>query len=1323
MKVRPHLIGAMAALSLGVTDIAYVCAAQLNLSQRQVEEWIDAAGRADRSMQFPSDRVSKNDPDYPTLATLIALNEDQSKASAKVIEALEPMLQQTEFLGLSKGTSLWVGAVGAFDLWRETAYLLLGRAYYETGNDDLAVRYLQGIPKESLWYRVARLELGWALLRKQDWAAAEKNLGEMKNAIESADNADPSAGDDRQEWMLQQACLAVGRKEAERAMEWVQKAGTPTQAGGRSALVVLRAKVLAEAKFQIYLKSAPQLDAAGKKSILKEILQVVETVPPQERDSVFSFLAGESYWHYASVLRIEQPEKYKTQWIAALQKANSWLGPWADRAVSQSRAILSEDALFFSVAVLWEQELYDEAIPRLRAIARLFPQGEYREDSYQLLADYYYDRGEFSDAIHYYGELAKTGNDEKAAYGVYKAAWSFYNQQEKWKALRHLERLVLHYRDKGLKAQSLADDAESKGSLLKESEKDMFLMIAELLGYRQAIQELELFKYSADEKVSVRETLARTYKQIGKYDDSIAVWQVLLQEQKGTVKSYSWLGELLDTLLASGKRQSIGPMLSLYFGDLPKPGGDAIQKAYDDLEKAAVRLTLTIHKEANKTDDADIWKAVDLLYVHFLKCFQASRDGDFWYFGAQRQEKLGRMWNAVEWYQKAAQTQGYANREDAGLTVLRIVKDLSDQYEENPEKAKAQDHLRLSEAAAWYVTQYPKRSERTAAEYLVLDGFYRARALPRAREALVQMIQADGPTQAHQNQYLMHNQRLYKDKSWEEAHELAGAVAALDSVRKNAAAKAFFTQLSKFGQETAFQAAFALEKDPLAKGRAREWYRKAIEFSADDEVALKAWHNAILSHEIKSESRALVEWVDRFKMEERLLSRKDADSKKLLFAVFSREAQAWAQMGEPSRKAAALRRAASVTPSEELYWNVALTYGGYNDAAGLKETLLEMKSRKMAILSNPENRIAYARLLFWNGEAQVAWNEVRSILSEQRSPPANAWILFRDLYAFSAGESGLPGGASADGLYRQIREYILKNRQALTKNTFLQPLWMRLLHPDFDSKEVAGWMELDERAPAANAPKNDSPLAVRVQAVSKVLKELAFNQGRLRGLISDPIPQVTVTVACAAPALGMEAVRRLDRLRAPAVESPQWPAFLSKLDSKIQELKTLAKKEEKICEEQREQLAYLPRRDGQASAICGREVCFSFKAPSSSEIASLEQKNGSLSSLDRVRALLEAGAWARAELLAYETTSLQERSLLLGLIRLSAGDGWNAAPLLKEAEKDPKLAMQAKVLLGRIAWRNGHRRVASEEIKGISAARLSGWLQELLLEMKPTSAQ
>ena len=64
--------------------------------------------------------------------------------------------------------------------------------------------------------------------------------------------------------------------------------------------------------------------------------------------------------------------------------------------------------------------------------AKLFPLGRYREDVYQLLGDYYFENRQFKNAINNYRKLVKIGGNEKAFYGMYKAAWAFYNINEKW---------------------------------------------------------------------------------------------------------------------------------------------------------------------------------------------------------------------------------------------------------------------------------------------------------------------------------------------------------------------------------------------------------------------------------------------------------------------------------------------------------------------------------------------------------------------------------------------------------------------------------------------------------------------------------------------------------------------------------------------------------------------------------------------------------------------------------------------------------------------------------------------------------------------------
>lgn len=1264
-----------------------------------------------------SSSLSPDHPDTPVMKVIAALQADKAGQSQEVIGLLEPILPQIQYRPLSIATgdrqsALLVGAVGSFDLWRELTYLLLGRAYYKEKRNEQATLYFGGITPESPFGSLALIEKGWALIRLERREAIEKNIDELSDRRLNEEQ--------KNEVLLQRSFLEMYRENLKKSIELAGAASFDVKTS--RSLAILRLRVLAQAHLRIFLSQMTRAPFPEKVNFLNRIVKIIEAAPSDTRDSEFSYLAAETYWHVASAYRVENPTAHRKTWMGALDQANAYLTPWVDRMLKGNEILLSEDALFLSVAVLWEQERFEPAIPRLLAIPKFFPNGDYKIDTYQLLADYYYDSKSFDRAVQYYAALARTASVEKASYGVYKAAWAFYNQKDKWKALRHLERLVEFHRKEIDSNRELPE-----GSLSAEAEKDMLIVMAELLNHQDAVRELRYFKFNKDKWIEVREKLAFSYKSIGRYEDSIAAWGGLLSEAGQTPQAFEWLDELLKTLLAAGRRDLIASNLDHYLPSLPKQDNEDFQKEHKELQDKIVTLILTIHKEAKKTDDQSYWKAVDLLYGTFVKYYPNSKNGDVWYFGAQRKEKIGQKLEAVRWYQKAAEIKEYDNSEDAGISVLQIVKVLQDELSLKKTNDEA-GYGQLATFAQWYIDHFPNRKERGLAEFLLVEAAYKSGKFELAHQYLLRAFKRDGFTEEHQKQYLTYNGWLYKDKHWETAHTLSSELLDFAKSSKVPDSTGFTKKLAVFKQETAFQNAYAYDnvakRDQVATQesiRARQWYRRAVETAGDSVVSIKAWHNLLMTFVFPQESDAFLKSLEEFQESFGGVQAKNKDEAELLHKIYSRAAEAWEGLGNPPMRATQLATSANfmvdAEKSDEVRWEALTLFGTYYQLKKMKSELETVIKKKSNLLNDGQNRLALARLLFWNGDYEGSWSLIQP-LTEARETDANVWILLSNLYFYAKKEKS--------DIFRVIQKFLMENRKRLANNTILQPLWAGVSQARFDERQFEGWLGGGGRNVAGLLPDFDEKqpshinLRKKVDAVGRILKESNEQQQKLKQISMESPPQVALEALCYAPNISLTAASLLNQLKSPSVQSGQWPEFVKKLDSKVEELKTSADRQKSVCQKQMDLFAFMPPNRKVDSPLCDEELCFSLIPKSIKSVLELEAqwKKDPVDRLEKIYSYLKLGAWATAEYAAYSAPTFQERTILLGFIRLALGDTWNAAPLFDEANKDPKFSRHGKLFMARIAWRFGNKEYASRELAGVTRQGFHEWEKLLFDEMK-----
>ncbi len=1239
-------------------------------------------------------KLPQSSPDYPIQKTLEALVYEKSNQPLKVIETLEFVLVKKNFDGKKESYKLSVDALGSFSLWRETMYLTLARAYYQIGNYATAELFFEGIPHESTYYKHSLLGLTWTHLAQEKYDEARVDLSRLSELVKSLKKHE------KNEKLVQESYLALITGNIENAIAL----GNRYRGSTKTLVGISRSKVLAQAYFEKYLKTAPSISFTQKKYLLGKVIQLSESVPMSYRDAAFAFFGGEAYWHMASVYRIKNPEKYLMLTQKYLSQSGLWLEPWVKKSLKSKKAHLVEDAWFFSIALLWEQDRFKEAIPRLIQAEKLYPQGEYRQDAYQLLADYFYEVGNFKSSIQYYRKLAQSGNAEKSAYGVYKAAWSFYNLEDKWAALRHLERLLFFYHEEAQNANDLP-----AGNLAKEVRKDMLVVLAELMPSSKALRELRILNLAEDEWLGIQEDLASIYLKIGKYEEAVSVWKKLLVRYSQHEKSFGWLEGVLKAQLASGLRNSIATTITKYFAKLPSENDYA--KKHAQFQKAVVGIALTIHKESRKTNDPDIWRATDRIYTALVKLYPNHQQGDIWYYGAQRKESLKKLGEAIEWYQKAAMIDKYANAKDAAYSILRIAKDFADSESLKKERSK-KNYQRLVKATQWYIQNFKNTKQRGLAEFLLLEAYLYLGEFSKANLFLANAFSTEGPTKEHKNQYFSHNRLLYKYKNWKQAHLAANAVSTA-LVKKSGV---FFQKVKKLEQETAFQAGYEIEK--RNKKEARKWYQKSLAAGSDHVVSLKAWNNLFSAFELPKEQAEFFDAFGEFEDNVNLKFIKNKSNRKLVFNVFRKAVENAEKASMINEKIDLIFKASKFTSgneSSELRWDALNLAGTYYNLPQMNNILSRMQRLDRKFIYAGDKRLTIARLYFWNGNYSQAFRRVKSIL-RKKERPAGAWILMRDLYAVTQ--------ASGSDVGEMIKDYFIENHENLKKEPLLQPIWASLLYPDFGSEQIVQWETVGLRKIASLSPKTKNgpahvQLKARLDEVGKTLRELEKSESKIKEFLDSPAPQVTVAALCIVPRFRFEAVRRLKKLETPTIRSKQWNGFLKRLRMKSKELSRIASKEEKICEQQKRIIAFMPPLVKSPSPLCNGTQCFPMKPTSMQKLITLRKKNpkGMKGKLDLVNEILELGGWAIAEEYAYSVKVIAEREILLGFLRIAIGDSWNAVPLLNAAKKSRYAEPHARLFLSRILWRHGNRELASNELRGVKSKNLIEWEKDLFIEL------
>lgn len=1261
-------------------------------------------------------KISAKDPYYPAFMAAQNLINSKTTPSRKIISNLESLLTKVEFKGNINTSKVSVGTLGSHSLWRDTIYLVLGRAYYEVADFEKAYLYYKGIQEKSVLAPIAFLEKGWTELYLKKYDTAEDTI----KKIESSDFIKLSK-QQSQQLVLQKMYLSVQKGDYNEAFSKKGQLNTLKN----KVLEGLKHKILAQGYFDKYLKEMTNESFDKKVSVLDKILSHASRVPKVERDPEFSFLASEAFWHKASTLRVERPIAGKKEWTKLLTLADQWIKTWVDKSINGKKALISEEAMFFSIALQWEREKFSSAVNRLKALPRLFPQGEYLEDTFQLLGDFYFDQNKFDKAVTYYRKLSNYGDAQKASYGVYKAAWSFYNMDKKWKSLRHFERLMMFY-EKQIKELGDEFEKNDKVGLIKETQRDFLSVLAELLDYKNAIRELRIFKFKDTQLVNYQTLLAGQYTKMGKFDDSAKTYRFLLRKYPDHSKGLSWLQGLLENHLASGKRKKIALDLDRFYPAI-KAKGTFKSEEYSEFQKALSTIILTTHKEARKTDDMRIWVAIDGLYKSYMKHFKESEDGDIWYFGAQRQERLGRKWDAIQWYYMASNLEKYANVQDASLSVLRILKEELDRLTLDKKTIKngQKNFAKISEFSKWYFETFPKTKQKELAQYLYVEALYYNDKVDLAKNYLVKEFNANKNDSVLWNLFLGLNKHFYDRKRWADSNSLAEKM--LDTSDSFSDKNLQFVK--NVFQETAFLA--GLQKENRLKkvkknsekytnllAEVRQWYRKALKVSPDKMRELKAWANLIYSFDGKDKEEFLGVYNDFASFYKDKINLKNK-YKKIFFDIYAFGAKVSENRGYYFEKANFLGLVQNFSDDIEqrkaLLWESMILYGSYQDFDNVKKTFsIYRKSFGKDLNDSQVNQLA--RVYLYGEDYKNAWALLKLNLKKKKTIKSS-YVLLGDIYRLSYGR---------DPINEKVSNYLKTNNRMLIKQDVLKPIWASLYQNDF-STALEKWKNESEDFKLSSISIKDAikfhnenskkkiskitksqlalnRLKIRLADISRINQRLAVVKKSINQYIVSWKPQIAKQALCYSPVETQRNIELFRDISSQKIESPQWGAFVKKLNNEISGLKKQKRNEIKSCQNFSKEVALLDWRGHKPNLLCSFGTCLQPKKISPEELISKESDFVSFKNSEKkIMDLLASGAFSKAELFIYQLKKSLMRNFYLGLVRLGVNDSWNAYPIFEESLKNKRLKKRAKLYLSLIHAKGGERKVVLRNLKGAKA--------------------
>jgi TolA-binding protein len=1228
------------------------------------------------------EKIAEDNPHYPVkVLTDVMTNNYNSK---KVISILEEVRTQNEFNVLvriknTKNYEVSLGNAGPFSLWRDLLHLTLAREYYRNQDWKLAEKYYTMISDQSKFKYLSLIELAWTYVQTDSHKKLYNTLTQLEIQPQPFNHE-----------LINEGRLLWGhyfnyKKEYERVFTTADKYHFEQE----SPLEAIRKKLIAQTQFAHFLKNSALYGFNKKTAVLSKIISNLDSLPDQYKDAKTAFIASEAYWHMASAYRVEEPVKFKKQWTTNLAIAEKWLAPYVEKSMKEKKPFLDEEAHFFSIAVLWEQKKYNKAIERLETMPDIFPQGIYKADIYQLLGDHYFENKIFDKAVVKYRKLASVGTPSKAAYGVYKAAWCFYNMKEKWKALRHFERLISHYKD------SKTKQGPREAALWKESRQDFLLVSSDLMKSKDAINEIKHFKFKNTDELEYIYELAKTYSKTGKFKESEDTYIYLLKEYPQNPKSLEWLSSLGKTYLAHAKREKIADIVHEYIPTIRKRMPASLYKKKEqgfinDWEK----LVLIIHKEARKTNDDKINIAVDKSYKYFEKYFSSKTKSKLWYYGAQRLENKQQTWKAIGWYKNASQIKDFDLSKDAYHSVLTLLHQKNDNLslkwsEETDLKKKnslKKEYRKIAKTSTWYINQNPKENNWLIASSIRNESLYYSDQKKNLLTTAINDVKKDLKNGI--SLYFENNLRFYKNNDWKFAYEMANEIQShipkdyqfisLKDKKYNPLKK-----IQHFIHESAFKMARIFEDKKDIK-LTRKWYSRVIEAKGPNELKLKAFHNSTLLL-TKSESiEDLISWEKKLiKLEDasKSLSKMNGTEMSLMFQIYTHLSSLYKKKNLDYQEAKYLTKASVFSNDDykrnEYLWDAAIIFASYHDWKSYKENYDQLKKNKAEVLTEVPSLLIHLKTIAYTNQKDLLWKKFQG--ASLKSLSADKKIILSHLfYQYFKNET-------PRGLKNKIKNYLTTHLEEMKKDDLFFPIPGMLEEEKFITRSENYIGQLNRRSIASiqtydSVEESQKELKRRVGLFQKYMKSMKDQKDELKKFIRKSYPIESSFGVCQAPLSTEKTIESIESLTSQKLNSPQWNTFVKKMNEKVKQLQTLRSNEKMACTRVKDNIKFIPMSKNL------KDVCFTSycqKTAKREDILKYENSHVKMKPIEKIIHLVDMNAFGRAEYYLSELKDKDYQHLVFGLMRLKVGDTWNGERIFRLI-KNQNIKKRAEVFLKKV---------------------------------------
>jgi len=294
---------------------------------------------------------------------------------------------------------------------------------------------------------------------------------------------------------------------------------------------------------------------------------------------------------------------------------------WYGKSIKLYEAVLkgypryarADQATFYLGMTFKEMRREEEALESFKKLVKLYPTSVFIPDSYIFIGEYYFDHNEAFPALRAYLKAASYTEHERYGYAMYKLAWSYYNVEEYGNAIDTMKRVVAY------SMQQTAAQNKTAVKLEEEALKDLVRFFADAGDMEGAYDYFT--KLGRKELIhDMLRRLAGIYFEQGKFDQSVATYRRLIQEDPKHISNPDFQSKIISAYRKMGQKDRVLDELRRLKEDYGKSSAwwranasnpDALKDADSTIETNLKTVATDFNKEARDLQKSRHPRAAD----------------------------------------------------------------------------------------------------------------------------------------------------------------------------------------------------------------------------------------------------------------------------------------------------------------------------------------------------------------------------------------------------------------------------------------------------------------------------------------------------------------------------------------------------------------------------------------------------------------------------------------------------------------------------------------------------------------------------------------